>query len=86
MHDTGRGPELKRRVQTLTPDTKPQWGKMSVDQMLHHVNFVLAEALGEHTAKPKRARTSQTARTLGDPERSLGEGRADAAGHAHPAR
>jgi len=52
MHDTGRGPELKRRVQTLTPDTKPQWGKMSVDQMLHHVNFVLAEALGEHTAKP----------------------------------
>jgi hypothetical protein len=25
---------------------------MSVDQMLHHVNFVLAESLGEHTAKP----------------------------------
>jgi len=52
MHDAGRGPELKRRVQALTPDTKQRWGKMSVDQMLHHVNFVLAEALGEHMAKP----------------------------------
>ena len=46
MHDTGRGAELKRRVQALTPDTKQRWGKMSVDQMLHHVNFVLAESLG----------------------------------------
>ena len=52
MHDAGRGAELKRRVQALTPDTKQRWGKMSVDQMLHHVNFVLAEALGEHAAKP----------------------------------
>lgn len=42
---------MKQRVQRLTADTKPTWGKMSVDQMLHHVNFVLAEALGEHTAE-----------------------------------
>jgi len=52
MHDAGRGAELKRRVGALTPDTTQRWGKMSVDQMLHHVNLVLAEALGEHTAKP----------------------------------
>jgi hypothetical protein len=52
MHDAGRGAELKRRVQALTPNTTPRWGKMSVDQMLHHMNLSLAESLGEHTAKP----------------------------------
>ena len=52
MHDADHGAELKRRVQALTSDANQRWGKMSVDQMLHHVNFVLAEALGEHTAKP----------------------------------
>ena len=26
------------RINKLTPDTQPQWGKMSVDQMLAHVN------------------------------------------------
>src|SRR5512133_3781675 len=52
MHDAGRGAELKRRVQALTPSTTPRWGKMSVDQMLHHMNLSLAESLGEHTAQP----------------------------------
>lgn len=52
LHDAGRGAELKRRVEALTPGTTQRWGKMSVDQMLHHVNFSLAEALGEHIAKP----------------------------------
>jgi hypothetical protein len=52
MHDPGRGAELRRRVEALAPDMKPRWGKMSIDQMLHHVNIVLAESLGEHTAAP----------------------------------
>ena len=52
MHDAGRGAELTRRVQALTPETAQRWGKMSVDQMLHHVNLSLAESLGEHSAKP----------------------------------
>jgi hypothetical protein len=52
LHDPGRGAVLKGRVNALTPDTTPRWGKMSVDQMLHHVNLVLKEAFGEHTAKP----------------------------------
>lgn len=26
------------RIEKLTPDTRPQWGKMSVDQMLAHCN------------------------------------------------
>ena len=42
---------MKQRVQALTPDTKPTWGKMSVDQMLHHVNLSLAESLGEYKAE-----------------------------------
>ena len=50
LHDAGVGDSIKQRVQRLTPDTKPTWGKMSVDQMLHHVNLVLAESLGEHRA------------------------------------
>lgn len=52
MHEGGRGETLKRRVLALTASSTPKWGKMSVDQMLHHVNLVLKEALGEHTAKP----------------------------------
>ena len=52
MHDAGRGHEIERRVAALTASTTPRWGKMTVDQMLHHVNIVLMESLGEHTAKP----------------------------------
>lgn len=48
MHDPGRGDELRRRVAALTPSSTPQWGKMSVDQMLHHCNYVLLKAFGEH--------------------------------------
>ena len=42
--------DFKRRVQALDASTKPTWGKMSVDQMLHHVNYNVAESLGEYTA------------------------------------
>src|SRR4051794_21503696 len=52
LHDTGRGAELKQRLEALTPGATPRWAKMSVDQMLHHVNLVLAESLGEHVAQP----------------------------------
>jgi len=48
LHTPGVGDAFRRRVEALTPATTPRWGKMSVDQMLHHVNLVLAESLGEH--------------------------------------
>jgi hypothetical protein len=51
LHDHGVGDSVRKRVQALSPDMKPMWGKMSVDQMLHHVNFSLAESLGEHKAE-----------------------------------
>jgi hypothetical protein len=53
LHDAGRGEELQRRVRALQPGSTPRWGRMSVDQMLHHVNFSLMESLGEHT--PERS-------------------------------
>ena len=31
---------LESRIAQLTPSTTPQWGRMSVDQMLAHVNVV----------------------------------------------
>lgn len=46
------GPEIRRRIAQLQPSMTPRWGRMTVDQMLHHVNLALAEALGEHTAPP----------------------------------
>ena len=30
--------EVVNRINRLTPESKPQWGKMTVDQMLAHVN------------------------------------------------
>jgi hypothetical protein len=50
LHDPGVHAALRRRVQSLTPASRRQWGKMSVGQMLFHVNLVLAESLGEYTA------------------------------------
>jgi hypothetical protein len=40
-----------QRVKTLRADSRGLWGKMTVDQMLHHVNLNLAESLGEYKAQ-----------------------------------
>lgn len=53
LHDPGVSEAFKRRVQSLTPETKRVWGRMSIDQMLWHVNLPLAEALGDYTAPGK---------------------------------
>jgi hypothetical protein len=51
IHDPGVAEKFRERIESLTPDSPRQWGKMTIDQMLHHVNIPLAEALGEHVAK-----------------------------------
>jgi hypothetical protein len=51
IHDQGVGATIKQRVEKLTIQTIPTWGKMSVDQMLHHINLSLAESLGEYKAE-----------------------------------
>ncbi|MCH5596700.1 DUF1569 domain-containing protein [Niabella ginsengisoli] len=42
------------RINKLTPETKPLWGKMNVDQMLAHVNvpYEMVYDTGKHS-KPK---------------------------------
>lgn len=40
--------EIKRRVQSLTKDSQPQWGKMNVAQMLAHLKFPLQVPMGQH--------------------------------------
>jgi hypothetical protein len=43
--------EIRARINTLTPQTQQQWGKMNVAQMLAHVQIPMGVALGTHTVK-----------------------------------
>lgn len=52
LHDPQTRTSIKQRLATLRPDSKRQWGKMSVDQMLHHVNLALESALGRIQVAP----------------------------------
>jgi len=44
--------EVIQRVNELTPDTKGQWGKMSVDQMLAHCNVAYDMSFTDKYPKP----------------------------------
>lgn len=46
LHDPQYKSDILRRVQALRPDTQRRWGKMSVSQMLWHVNEAMEGALG----------------------------------------
>ncbi|HEX6847421.1 MAG TPA: DUF1569 domain-containing protein [Chitinophagaceae bacterium] len=43
--------EIIERINKLTPDTNPKWGKMNVSQMLAHVQLPIRIAYGTHTPK-----------------------------------
>ena len=45
--------EVCRRVERLTLDHKPEWGKMNVAQMLAHLNDALRMATGDLATTPK---------------------------------
>lgn len=47
LHDPDVRDATLARVNRLAPDTKGRWGKLSVDQMLWHVNRMLSNAVGE---------------------------------------
>ncbi len=53
LHDAGPRQALLDRIETLRPDSQRQWGTMSADQMLHHLNAALEMTLGRLQAKPK---------------------------------
>ena len=51
LHDPAVRDSIRARVQKLTPSATRAWGKMSVDQMLWHVNTALENALGRKELK-----------------------------------
>lgn len=49
LHDPETAASIRRRVESLTLTSPRQWGKMSIDQMLWHVNVSMREAVGDYT-------------------------------------
>jgi hypothetical protein len=47
LHDSDIRSSILARVRALQPNARGRWGKMSVDQMLWHVNQSLAHSVGE---------------------------------------
>jgi hypothetical protein len=56
LHDARDKAEILRRIKTLRPDSPREWGKMSVAQMLWHVNESMACAVGEIARAPAKAK------------------------------
>lgn len=44
---------LLARLDTLQPDQRPLWGKMTASQMLRHCTLPVLSTMGELTVKPK---------------------------------
>lgn len=49
LHDPAVHASIRRRVESLRPDTQRNWGSMSIGQMLWHVNVSMREAVGDYT-------------------------------------
>ena len=47
LHDPEVRSSIEARLNAIRPDSPRQWGSMTVDQMLWHVNQFLAGSLGE---------------------------------------
>ena len=54
LHDPQHKAEVLRRLKTLSPNVARRWGKMSVSQMLWHVNEAMEGALGRIQAEPTK--------------------------------
>ncbi len=55
LHDPDVRRSLEARLDAIRADAPRQWGTMSVDQMLWHVNQFLAAAIGEATLATQRS-------------------------------
>ena len=53
LHDPDVYASIRKRIESLRPDTPRQWGKMSIDQMLWHVNVSMREAVGDYKPQIK---------------------------------
>lgn len=54
LHDPEVHASIRKRIESLAVDTPRLWGKMSIDQMLWHVNVSMREAVGEYTPTIKK--------------------------------
>lgn len=54
LHDPQARAAIKQRLSTLQAGAKRRWGKMSVDQMLNHVNRTLEAALGRRQVAQRK--------------------------------
>lgn len=54
IHDSAVQSSLVSRLDRLDRNATPRWGRMSVDQMLWHVNEALLSALGRVQPEPGR--------------------------------
>jgi hypothetical protein len=52
LFNANEAQEMITRIHQLTPTTKPQWGKMSVDQMLAHCNVAYEMTYANHQNRP----------------------------------
>ena len=52
IYDSKDTNDLIVQINKLTPDTKPNWGKMSLDQMLTHLNVVYLMAYTDKYTPP----------------------------------
>jgi hypothetical protein len=52
LHDADTRGQLEQRIRSLSSTSRGRWGKMTVDQMLWHVNKALALSLGQVTLGP----------------------------------
>ena len=51
LHDRTTHASIRRRIELLSVDSPRLWGKMSIDQMLWHVNEGLSMSLGKTFAR-----------------------------------
>jgi hypothetical protein len=51
LFDEKESAVIIKRINKLTPDSRPNWGKMTVSQMLAHCQITLNLALGRATLK-----------------------------------
>lgn len=51
LFDAATKAEIINRINSLTPESQPLWGKMNVAQMLRHCQMPMGVALGIHQLK-----------------------------------
>jgi len=54
LHDPVTRAALRSRLEALQPDSSRQWGEMTVDQMLKHLNIAIGATLGQGNIAPRK--------------------------------